>query len=92
MGNDVKTVVVFIVIVAVICIVWNHLMMKFERIEKEDKISKTKVSKLKFNSCISDNKKLELMGIKPDGNSDYEVEKAIKKVALEENARIKINE
>ena len=78
----------FVVFMFLFCFFWNRAMMKsYNNMEQQNRFKK-------FDFCthinpISD---LKLVGIENDGNSDYKVIDAIKKIQLPDELRIKKND
>lgn len=86
MVNDIIVVIGFVVILLVICNVWNLYAMKCYKKSKENRLSIT------YGFYVDSAEKLEIVGVGSDGNGDYDVAKAIKKIELPDDVRIKVNE
>ena len=86
MGTDIIVVIGFIIALMFICKIFNLLMMaQYKKI-------KSNGLKLTYGCYMNNMKKLELAGAGGDENGDYEVSKAIKKIKLSDDVRIKIDE
>lgn len=84
--NDIFMIIGFIVFLILFCVFWNKLMMiRYKKLKREYK-------KIDFGIYINNLSCLKLVGTGIDGNSDHEVDKAIKKIKLSNNVRIKLNE
>lgn len=89
MKEDIIIVICFVISFIVFCRVWNRWMMKkYERMKSENGDMKG----IQYGSYIDNIKELELTGVGADGNSDYRVSEAIKKIKLPETVRMKIDE
>lgn len=79
-------VIAFVILLFLFCIVWNRLMMnKYKKIQSQYK-------HIVFGTYIDSISCLKLVGSGIDENSDNEVAKAIRKIKLSDDVRIKINE
>ena len=86
MSKDVFVVIGFILIIMLICKLWNIIMMK--QYEKE---SNTEINNIiKYGTYIEGFAKLELAGTGNDGNSDFEFKQAVKKIDVPDDVRIKV--
>lgn len=86
MTNDVIIVIGFVVVLIVICKVWNLYAMKQYGKSKENSLGLT------YGFYINSAENLKIAGVGSDGNGDYDVAKAIKKIELPDDVRIKVNE
>lgn len=86
MADDIIVVIGFVVVLAIICKVWNMYTMKQYEKSKENRLSLT------YGFYVDSVGKLEIVGVGSDGNGDYDVAKAIKKIDLPDDIRIKVNE
>ncbi len=84
MIHDIIIVIGFIIAVIVICKVWNLYTMKQYNKSKENRSSIT------YGFYVNSMEKTQIVGIGSDGNGDYDVSKAIKKIELPDDVRIKL--
>lgn len=89
MGGDIIAVVVFIITLISVCKVFNLWVMK--QYKKEQTLKENR-SKLTYGCYINNIEKLELAGVGDDGNGDYDISKAIKKIEMPNSVRIRVNE
>mgnify|MGYP006967270966 CR=1 FL=1 len=81
--NEAITVIIFILIVVLMCKVWNWYSMKNYK-----KIEGNRLG-LEYGFYMDTLKKTEIVGVGSDGNGDYEVSKAIKKIDMPSDVRIR---
>lgn len=86
MANDVMVVIGFVIVLLVICKIWNLYTMKQYEKSKENRRSFT------YGVYVDSAEKLGIVGVGNDENGDYDVAQAIKKVDLPKDVRIKVNE
>lgn len=86
MANDIIVVIGFIVLLVVICKVWNLYTMKQYKKSKANRLSLT------YGFYVDSSEKLGIVGVGGDENGDYDVAKAIEKIELTDDVRIKVNE
>lgn len=84
MTNDIVVVVGFVVLVMAMCKVWNMYAMKQYNKLREKKLSMT------YGFYVNNMEKPQLAGVGNDGNGDYDVAKAIQKIDLPDDIRIKL--
>lgn len=84
MIHDIIIVIGFIIAVIVVCKVWNLYTMKQYKKSKENRLSMT------YGFYVNSVEKPQIVGVGSDGNGDYNVAKAIKKIELPDNVRIKL--
>ena len=83
MMKDIIIVIGFIVFVFVVCKLWNmYAMEKYKDIQK-------RALKLVYGCYINSIGRVKLAGTGSDENGDYDVSKAIKKIELPGDARIR---
>ena len=83
MMKDIIIVIGFIVFVFVVCKLWNmYAMEKYKDIQK-------RALKLVYGCYINSIGRVKLAGTGSDGNGDYDVSKAIKKIELPGDTRIR---
>ena len=83
MANEIMIVIGFILTVVAMCKVWNIYAMKQYKESKEERLGLTYgfyVDKMKF---------VEIEGTGNDENGDYDIAKAIKKIEMPDDVRIK---
>lgn len=86
MANDIMIVIGFVVLLIVVCKMWNFYAMKQYEKKKETRLSLT------YGFYTDNLEKLEIVGVGSDGNGDYDVVQAIKKAELPDDVRIKVDE
>lgn len=84
MANDIIIVIGFIIAVIAMCKVWNLYTMKQYKKSKENKLNIT------YGCHINNVERPQIVGVGSDGNGDYDVVKAIKKIELPDDVRIKL--
>lgn len=77
----------FIITVYLICKIWNVFMMRQYNKSKSKSMIKFIID---YDNYIDGKNKLILAGTENDNNNDYEFIKAVKKINLSEDVRIKI--
>lgn len=82
--SDITVVIGFIIVTIIMCKVWNWYVMKQYMKQRDNRLSFTQVF------YEDDLEKIEIVGIGNDGNSDYDVSEAIRKIELPSDARIKV--
>lgn len=86
MVNDIVVVIGFVVVLIAICRMWNLYTMK------QYKKSKANSLNLTYGFYADNTKGLGIAGAGSDGNGDYDVAQAVKKIELPDDVRIKVNE
>lgn len=86
MVNNIMIVIGFILVLIVICKIWNLYTMKQYLNSKKNKLSLT------YGFYVNSTEKLKIVGVGSDENGDYDVAQAIKKIELPDNIRIRVNE
>ena len=87
MVNNIMAVIDFIIILIIVCKVWNlYVMRQYEKTKKE------KESRLNYGYYVNNIKNLKLEGTGIDRNSDNDVAEAIKKIELLDSVGIKLDE
>jgi len=89
MAKNIIIVICFIIIWALTCKAFNYVMMK--KYKKNKKIENSVIG-LSYGYYMDNIGKLRLAGAGGDGNGDYDVPKAIKKIELPDDVRIRVNE
>lgn len=84
MTNDIMVVIFFIIVMIVICKLWNFYMMKEYKKSRKNSLGIT------YGLYINGIGKPKLVGVGNDGNGDYDVAKAIKRIELPDEVRIKL--
>lgn len=83
MANEIVIVIGFIFTIAAMCKVWNLYAMKQYSESKEKKLGLT------YGFYVDNLKFVEIEGTGNDENGDYDVTKAIKKIEMPDDVRIK---
>ena len=83
MANEIVIVIGFIFTIAAMCKVWNLYAMKQYSESKEKKIGLT------YGFYVDNLKFVEIEGTGKDENGDYDIAKAIKKIEMPDDVRIK---
>ena len=83
MANEIVIVIGFIFTIAAMCKVWNLYAMKQYSEYKEKKIGLT------YGFYVDNLKFVEIEGTGNDENGDYDIAKAIKKIEMPDDVRIK---
>lgn len=86
MINNVQIVVAYIVFIAIVCKVWNWYGMKQYKKNKESNFNHM------YGAYINNINQIKPVGVGSDSNGDYDVAKAIEKIEIPANLRIKYNE
>lgn len=85
MWSELMIIIGFIVLIIVLCKVWNSFMMKLDQKEERNK------EECDLNFCIPEHtSKIILAGSGTDKNRDYPVEEAIDTVLMPKDKRIKL--
>ncbi len=83
MANEIVIVIGFIFTIAAMCKVWNLYAMKQYSESKEKKLGLT------YGFYVDNLKFVEIEGTGNDENGDYDIAKAIKKIEMPDDVRIK---
>lgn len=88
MNNNI-IVIGFVIFLILYCVLWNkYIMHKLRQMKKLYNM----VRDFQYGYYINSISQLPLSGNGNDGNSDYEVCKAIEKIDMPDDVRIKLNE
>lgn len=82
MPIEIIYIVVFIIMVYIACILWNKFVEKHYSTDKRIDI--------KYSNYLDKLEVIKLQGIGNDENGDYEVARAIKKIKVPYNLKVKV--
>ena len=91
MSKDIIVIIGYIIIVALLCVIWNKFMMRQYNFNNTQS-SLVHNAIMRCSVHIDQMTDLTLAGNGPDQNNDYEFIDAVKRTSVSNNTRIKLND
>lgn len=89
--SDVIVIVGYVIVVALLCIIWNKFMMRKYNF-RSTQSSQVRNAILYCNNHIDQIKDLAIVGNGPDKNNDYKFIEAVRKISISNDTRIRLND